>query len=725
MSFVTRIYVAAVIALGCAALALYLPALAITEKFRFGAYLTMAVIAAGMKVRLPGVSGTMSVLFLFLLIGIVELSVAETLLIAVVAALVQSFWRPERPPQTVKVIFSAAGLVISVVIANSVYTAPALAGFLPLPWRLAAATFAFYVANTFTVAIVLALTEHRAILATWRDCYFWSFPYYLAGGCLAALFGHLTRSYGWQVAVLILPIVYITYRSYRLYVERLEAGRQHAEELQEAADRLNSVLESTTDCVFAAGPDGRVTYANQRAQSRLFGGANPVGAVVWEQFPQLAVGNFADTIRETLRDNAARQTEVFSPLLNAWFEVHAYPLAGGVALYLKDVTEERELREQLRHAQKVEAVGQLAGGVAHDFNNLLTIILGYGHAVAESLGETHPARNSMDEVLKAAERAAGLTQRLLAFSRKQLVQPETVDLNAIITGMEGMLRRLIGEDVVLHIELDPGIGNIRADRNQIEQIVMNLSVNARDAMPSGGDLRIATRSRTSGREAQADNGSPGAYAVLVVSDTGHGIAPAIKGRIFEPFFTTKETGRGTGLGLSVVQRIVQDNQAQISVESEPGRGTRFEVSFPIVGHTVHTPPPVAGTASPGACRTRRVLLVEDEDAVRELAVRMLTRAGYSVLPRRNGEEALRIPNHELAGLDLLVTDVVMPGISGVDLANRLLREHAQLRVLFLSGYTDHPLIQSGALSNTRHLEKPFTADQLLAKIGEICDSVPG
>ena len=721
MSFWTRAYLAAIIILGCTALAVHLPSLTVTDPFRFAAYAAMALIAAAMKVRLPGVSGTMSVLFLFLLIGIVELSVAETLLIAIAATIVQSYWRPERRPKVINLAFSAAGLVLAVVIANAVYTAPAFPAGVPLPWRLAAATFTFFVANTFTVAVILALTEQRSILATWRSCYFWSFPYYLAGGCLAALFSYFTRVFGWQVSILILPVVYLTYRSYRLYVDRLEEGRRHAEELQLAADRLNSVLESTTDCVFATGPDGRITYANERAKSRLFAGSDPVGAVVWEALPKAVAGDIADTIRDTLDGNTAHQTEAFFPGLNAWFEVHAYPSAGGVAAYLKEVTEQRELSEQLRHAQKVEAIGQLTGGVAHDFNNLLTIILGYGYGIAESLGADHPARNSMDEILKAGERAATLTQRLLAFSRKQIVQPEVLDLNAIIKGMEGMLRRLIGEDVMLQVEFDPHICGIRADRNQIEQVIMNLVVNARDAMPSGGDLRIATyMSRSRVGTPQPETNTKSESIVLVVSDTGEGMREEVKARIFEPFFTTKERGKGTGLGLSVVYRIVQEAQGSIAVETAAGHGTTIQIFFPCADAGSPGGKPAPEVASTTNCGYRRILLVEDEDAVRELVVRMLRGGGHSVLPRRSGEEVLRIPNHELATIDLLITDVVMPGISGPDLARKLMHRQSHLRVLFLSGYTDHPMIQSGISSETRHLQKPFTARQLLEKISEIC-----
>jgi signal transduction histidine kinase len=444
MSFKSKAYLSLVVGCGLASLAVHLPQFRTTDYFRFATYLGIALLASGMKVKLPQITGTMSVLFLFLLIGILELSLPEILVIAVAATFVQSFWRAGKTPKPVHLAFNIASLVIAVEAAHFVFNAPfLLEKQVPVPWRLAAAAFTFFVGNTMTVAVIVALTEGKPILQTWRGYYFWSFPHYIIGASIAGLFSYLTRLVGWQTSIFMLPVIFMIYRSYRLYLDRLEQERLHAEEQKTSATRLNSVLESTTDCVFAIDDAARIVYANTRARSRLFGDSEPVSMLVWEKFPQLAVAGFRDRVNQAIAEGTAVHLEEFFPELKGWFEVHAYPSQEGVAFYLKEVTEERELSEQLRQAHKMEAVGRLAGGVAHDFNNLLTIILGYVQVAAHLLEKGHPARSSLGEVQKAGERAAALTQRLLAFSRKQVVQLETVDPNVIIAGMEGMLIRLI------------------------------------------------------------------------------------------------------------------------------------------------------------------------------------------------------------------------------------------------------------------------------------------
>ena len=722
MSLATRAYLLVILISGFATLVLDLRAFHPAEPYRFAGYLTFAMIASGLKVSLPGVTGTLSVLFLFMLIGILDLSLAETLLIGAVSVFVQSYWRPRKTPKPIHVAFNVASLVIAIKAAHLVYTTfTGLA--LPFPATLAATAFAFFVGNTLTVAVVIALTESKSVVETWRSCYFWSFPYYIVGACLAGLFSSLTSLLGWQISILFMPVMYLIYRSYRLYLDRLEEGRLHAEQLQIAANRLTAVLESTTDLVLATDHEARITYANQRARQRLFGDLEPKGSVFWDVFPKLGGGIFQEKMRDAIeRKVPLGLQEEFFPELNAWFDVHAYPSAEGIALYLKDVTAQRELGEQLRQAQKMEAIGRLAGGVAHDFNNLLTIILGYGQVVADILEPEHPCAGAVTEVLKAGDRAAALTQRLLAFSRKQVLNPVVLDLNSMVSGIEGMLRRLIGEDVRIAVTLDDTLYRVEADPSQIDQVVMNLAVNARDAMPGGGELRITTYNKNvEAATAEQYGVQAGLFAVLSVSDTGTGMDPAIQARIFEPFFTTKELGKGTGLGLSTVYGIVKQSGGYLTLQSEVGRGTTFTVHLPAASVDSATAVHTAAEAPVGQA-SGKILLVEDEEALRELTHRMLTDVGYQVVDCESASKALLMSADDLHTFDLLVTDVVMPGISGAELAGTLTSRLPKLKVLYMSGYTEHPLLGKGQFSGDTLLNKPYTRAQLLSKVQAVLAS---
>jgi signal transduction histidine kinase/CheY-like chemotaxis protein len=416
-----------------------------------------------------------------------------------------------------------------------------------------------------------------------------------------------------------------------------------------------------------------------------------------------------------LAENRSVSSERFFPELDAWFEIHVNPSLEGVAFYLKDVTEQRELGEQLRQAQKMEAIGRLAGGIAHDFNNLLTIILGFGQIVADDLTEDG-AKDNMSEVIKAGERASALTQRLLAFTRKQILEPEILDLNIVVSGMEGMLKRLIGEDVQISVQLSPGIGSIRADYHQLEQIVMNLAVNARDAMPAGGELIISTGDTLIEASRAAVHGRAGGrYSVLTVRDTGSGMDAETKAKIFEPFFTTKGSGKGTGLGLSMVYGIVQQSGGFLTVQSEPGVGSSFEIYLPCVSES-STAVRVKATHT-AFTGSEKILVIEDEGPVRQLVQSLLTNAGYTVLALDDAVRALSLSESDMSDVDLLLTDVVMPGMSGPDVAAQLVQVRPDLKVLYVSGYTEHPSITEGQLPDrTTWLQKPFTRDELLSKV---------
>jgi PAS domain S-box-containing protein len=401
-----------------------------------------------------------------------------------------------------------------------------------------------------------------------------------------------------------------------------------------------------------------------------------------------------------------------------------------VLLCLEDVSERARIEEervaleqQLRASRKMEAIGRLAGGIAHDFNNMLTVILSFTGFVESAVEEGSPARDDLAQIRGAAERAAALTHQLLAFSRRQVLELTVVDLNDVVTGLNGMLGRLIGEDVELAVFLAPELWSVKVDAGQLEQVIMNLAVNARDAMPVGGTLTIETSNVTfAARRALADDASipPGSYVRLAVTDTGAGIDAATQARLFEPFFTTKEKGQGTGLGLATVYGIVTQCGGHIGVESEPGVGTTFTIHLPREEGAVAARAALAPRASAHPPGRGTVLVVEDEDAVRQLAKRILQNAGYDVLVAASGLEALALLEARTDKVDLLLTDVVLPHMSGRELGERLAIDRPDLAVLFMSGYTDDTMVRHGVLEGrTNLLGKPFTASELLRRVGSL------
>ncbi|HXT85740.1 MAG TPA: PAS domain S-box protein [Verrucomicrobiae bacterium] len=410
------------------------------------------------------------------------------------------------------------------------------------------------------------------------------------------------------------------------------------------------------------------------------------------------------------------------------YACHAEPLRDsdgeitGVISMAFDITDRKQLEAQLRQAQKMEAVGRLAGGIAHDFNNLLMVIQGYTELLLDKLGGEHPLRRNAEQIHDASQRAASLTKQLLAFSRKQMLAPQVLNIQDVVTDMEKMLRRLIGEDIELVTVNAPELWHVRADRSQIEQVILNLAVNSRDAMPNGGKLTIETCNTeldsSYSRQAVVE---PGQYVLLAVSDTGIGMDAATQAHIFEPFFTTKEKGKGTGLGLATVYGIVKQSGGYVWVYSEPGKGAAFKVYLPRVIKTVEQT-----AQKPEPRRSGRgsetILLVEDEKGVRDLAREYLTEAGYIVLEAENAEQALRIARESTAKIDLLFTDVVMAGISGRQLAEQMQQLRPGLRVLYMSGYTDEAIVHHGILGRGMTLlQKPFTLNSLALKIRETLD----
>ncbi len=395
--------------------------------------------------------------------------------------------------------------------------------------------------------------------------------------------------------------------------------------------------------------------------------------------------------------------------------------------FVTDITERKRLQEQLVQSQKMDAFGQLAGGVAHDFNNVLTAIFGYIDLIRMMSESSERVRDAAEQMERTTERGAALTRQLLTFSRRQVVRPTVIDLNQVLGDMENLLGRLIGDSITLETQPAPDLGHIRADAGQIEQVIMNLAVNARDAMADGGTLSVQTANVTLGEEYLADHlqGVPGPQVMLAVKDTGCGLPPALIDRIFEPFFTTKGKGQGTGLGLSTVFGIVKQARGQIDVQSAPGNGCTFRVYFPLVDEPLT---PIADDDTPRHYHGRRsgvILLAEDDAEVRRMATEVLESQGYTVLAADNGPAALNIAAGYAGRIDLLLTDVIMPKTAAGELAELLARDNPAMSVLFMSGYTPEVVAHHGVLKEgVEYLEKPFAGTTLVRRVAEVLDRLP-
>ena len=510
---------------------------------------------------------------------------------------------------------------------------------------------------------------------------------------------------------------------------------------EEAQSRLAAIVELSDDAIIGEHRDGKISAWNRGAE-RLYQytAEEIVGRPVATLSPPDRQAEHSDFLRGVCAGESFFQFEtvhVRKDGVPVEVALTISPVRGpagliaGATIMARDLTEIRRTQaalrrsqEQLRHAQKMEAVGRLAGGIAHDFNNLLSVILSYTTMVVDELNDGDPLRQDLEQVHKAAERASELTRQLLAFSRKQVLQPRPLDLNGIIHTMESMLRRIVGEDIQLSCLTTPQLGSVMADRGQIEQVIMNLVVNARDAMPDGGRLTIETG------EVELDaaycashlDTAPGHYVMLAISDTGVGMSPETQLHAFEPFSTTKETGQGTGLGLATVFGVVKQSGGSVWLYSEVGKGTTFKIYLPRVDELPTALDPAAQSDEKlGGAET--VLLVEDEEQVRVLVRTVLRRAGYNVLEARNGGEALLTCEQYPATIHLLLTDVVMPMMSGRQLAERLAAVRPKMKVIFMSGYTDNAIVHHGVLdAGITFLQKPITPLTLLRKLRVHLDS---
>jgi PAS domain S-box-containing protein len=524
-----------------------------------------------------------------------------------------------------------------------------------------------------------------------------------------------------------------------LHEANVRADRRVAQnELKLQRDFFRLVLDTTPNVIFVHDDKGRFTLAN-RAALELFNA--PIDAPGRTPDPPSAATGDANRFlvagREVIADHtprtvAAEQITDSATGAARWFDMEYVPLtmADGTRQVLgvgTEVTEQRKTQdalrsaeEQFRQAQKMEAVGQLAGGIAHDFNNLLTAILGYSELLSDQIGDQPEVAADVEEIRKAGQRARDLTAQLLAFSRKQVLERRVVDVNRLVNDAHRILRRLIGDNIRLEIALDPNLPRIKADPGQMHQVILNLAINARDAMPQGGTLRLTTGT---GFGPAADAGSPSnaqRLVTLTIADTGCGMPPDVRSRIFEPFFTTKAPGKGTGLGLAMVFGVVTQSGGTIDVTSQAGEGTTFTICLPGIDVEASDTPGLVARQRPHGTET--ILLVEDETAIRELVRRVLGGYGYRVLEAADPEHAARIAEEHSNAIHLLVSDIVMPGLSGPDLAQRIACRRPQMRVLYMSGFAGGLNTASGTLSSgVTVLPKPFTPEQLAQQVRACLD----
>jgi len=504
---------------------------------------------------------------------------------------------------------------------------------------------------------------------------------------------------------------------------------------QESRQLLSATLSSIADAVVATDREGRVTFLNPVAET-LTGwprreARGKRAAEVVRLIDEKTRREIDNPLVRALRDRVMVAMDEHTALISRSgaevpIEHSASPVrddAGGLRggiLVFRDVSKRRQLEEQATHAQKMEAVGRLAGGVAGDFNNVLTVITGYAELLHSEVPNSSPLRRFVDEIVHAGERAAALTRHLRAFSRGGAGQPRALDLNTVIAGMEPMLRRMLGQDIELILLTSRRLGRVSADAQQIEEVIVNLATNSRDAMPQGGKLVVETA------DVDLDEGPasknlglpPGPYVMLAVSDTGIGMDPQTRSRLFEPLFTTKPPGKGSGLGLAAVYGIIRQSEGQITAYSQPGCGTIFEIYLPRLTEAAEPPRKILSRGS------ETLLLVDDEEDVRKLMLAVLQNNGYSVLEANSGIAALAAFEKNAHKIDLVVTDIVMPQMTGVELG-RLLTERAPgLKILFISGYRDNPLVASLGQARRDFLYKPFTPDVLLSKVREVLDAEP-
>jgi PAS domain S-box-containing protein len=731
---------------------------------KLGFLIALVVIASRHPLHIPNALASVSVSDVFVFLGLFFLGTGPAVLISVVDNFIAARLTSKRriswilSPNLGAITILLSSLVFERVLGVSLGKAP--------PWPISQGEVSFslllpavivlaltqYLSNGWLVALYFARRQRKSPYDFWRSGYLWTAWTFFAGAIAAGLIYFVIKQYGFIWVVATGPIIVASYLTYKVYFERIDEKTRHLEEVNklhcttvealamavDAKERLQDILDNANDLIQSVTPEGSFLYVNPAWRETLgYRDEEIAGLTIFdvvsskdrayyaESLERLMAGEKVDRIEVRLVTSNGREITVEG-------SINCSGKGGqtvAIRSILRDITERKRAEEalhiseeQLRQSQKMEAIGRLAGGVAHDFNNLLTAINGYSELILGRMGRGEPMRADIEEIRKAGERAAALTRQLLAFSRKQVLQPKVIDLNTIVSEMNKMLQRLIGEHIELITSPATTLGRVKADPGQIEQVLMNLVINSRDAMPNGGRLIIETANLDVEGERVDGHGiiQPGSYVVLTVSDTGCGMDDETQSMIFEPFFTTKGQSKGTGLGLSTVYGIINQSCGQISVNSRVGEGTTFKIYLPRIEETFELMP-ASNRLLAVAGESETILLVEDEEIVRRLVRETHKMNGYNVLEAANGNEALAIFERYDGPVQLLLTDVVMPGMGGRELVNRITPMRPQMKTLYMSGYTDDAIIHHGVLEGTAFIQKPFTPNDLAERVREVLD----
>ena len=690
------------------------------------------VILASLKTTLvPGTQVVIAPGDVFVFLAAILQGPAAATLVAVAEALCVSFRKSQRwtsrlggPALMALAISASAGLFDLTLgwLRNK-----GLLGNGTLIAALLAFSIVYFLFNSMLLAAHQALKLRKRLFLLWRENYLWAGLTYVASAATAGLVQLAMLQVGMVALLAAIPLIAVIYATSHFYFKQ-------AEERLRAAERMGLILNNTSDLVFAFNMEGRITYVNPAIKSLTGHSVEEISKLEFLSLVHPDDKPRLSTVWDLLMTGQRRKEEEFRLETKTgktkWCSGSWGPIYDdlgrqiGVQGNLRDISEHKMLQTQLLHSQKMEAIGRLAGGIAHDFNNLLTAMVGYCQLSLVELDKDSTACQRIKQVLKAADRAGSLTGQLLAFSRRQMLMPEVVDLNALLNDVNEMLRRLIGENTELIAVFSPGLGRVRADPGQIGQVIVNLAVNARDAMPDGGSLTIQTANvhvANAGDGGRADL-APGDYVMLSVIDTGAGMDAETAAQIFEPFFTTKAMGKGTGLGLAMVYGIVKQSGGEISVESEVGRGTTFRIYLPRVESTSPelnleeaVPPMESGTET--------ILIVEDDETLLELALEILTDAGYNAIRAPSGQSALLQCERYQGPIHLMITDLVMPQMNGPELGERVASLRPEMKILFMSGYADDAVTAKGiSIAGMPFLQKPFSPQTLSRKVREVLDS---
>lgn len=729
------------------------PAQVLDRRFLFLAIVTVFVGSRiGIEFSRHKIQLTVSDTFVFLTFLLFGCEAA--VLVAAAEAFYSSFrfsklWRTR--------LFNAALLACATFISGSIVTlvfgppTEMLSG--PFTSKLLSAVFVLagcqYVSNSSIAAIRESLKTRQPLWSTWKDHFLWVSVTYFAGASAAGITAILIMGSGFYAFVASIPLISIIYFNYRSYYKQLEAKTEQVEQAARNAaeqQRINDVLRQSQEHFRGAfdhaavgmalvGIDGRWLRVNQSFCSLVGYSEDELLKLDLQSITHPddigdCLSEMARLVERNVVTITAEKRYVHKRGHEIWAIISASLVTDLVGqpqhfiMQAQDISERKLLEEQFLQSQKLESVGRLAGGIAHDFNNMLTAINGYSALVLRRLPADDPTRQFVAEIKKAGERSALLTNQLLAFSRKQVLHMEVIRINDVIKDTGNLLQRLIGEDVELVSVLDPGVGNINFDRGQLSQIIMNLAVNARDAMPDGGKLTIETSSVFIDADYVNQHVvvPPGPYVLLAVSDTGTGITEEQLVHIFEPFYTTKDIGKGTGLGLATVYGIVNQSGGSIFAFSEVGNGTTFKIFLPRVSDEFGDTEPKEDIPVKFAFGNETILLVEDEEIVRGLTRQILESCGFSVIEAGDGLEALELFEKKKVRVDLLLTDVMMPNMGGRELAQKLLRKMPGLPVLFVSGYSESRATDSSVPhANVNFAQKPFSADDLSRKVRDLLD----